>query len=560
MKLASALSHRDRVADAMAFDTAEASFVVIRGRDALHWADTALKRSDWDRLWHECPWATAFQSSAFFDVWVRNYRGSWSPLIIVGWRGDGSLLGIMPLAERPGLVVGAGGHQAEYQGWISSEGEALAFLKGALEALARHVPRHEIRLRYLPAGIPVDATRWLERLQGATLTASSTRRVSTDPAHIDGALRKKNNKSKMNRLKRLGQVELRSLGGPVLQAELERIVAMYDFRQGALHDVCPFYDDERKLSFHLDWIRTAPHHFHATGLYLDNRLISAMLLIRGKTDVHLAISALCPDFAAYSPTKFNIYLAARAMREEGIAFLDLTPGDDPWKSRFGDDERTVWDLVVHPTTAAAAAKQLRAAAGRAVRKVLARIGLPVARLKAVAQSVRPRRRHRDQGLQSQYMIDVSERYREYDVRDLASANDLSDLHRVAARLPRSSRANFLKDALQRIEQGDECAVAFDRAGDHYCLGWLQVAPVDAPPGPAVLYGFRMSASADAAIVVHCLDRLLRIPRRGRPNVSLVLLNLVRGQEVVRRAADMLASSAPGGGVLTSDSHVVSIQR
>jgi len=40
----------------------------------------------------------------------------------------------------------------------------------------------------------------------------------------------------------------------------------------------------------------------------------------------------------------------------------------------------------------------------------------------------------------------------------------------------------------------------------------------------------------------------------------VLLNLARGQEVVRRAADMLASSPTVGGVLVADSHAISIQR
>jgi len=540
MRHATALNYRDPLSDAPVTQVADASFVVLRGRDALHWAGTALKRTDWDRLWHECPWATPFQSSAFFDVWARNYRGSWSPLIVVGWRRDGSLLGLMPLAERSGLVVGAGAHQAEYQGWISSEIEALTFLEGALGALARHSPRHELRLRYLPAGIPVDATRWLEQLERATLIARPTRRVSTDSVSIDNALRKKSNKSKMNRLKRLGQVELRPLVGTALQAELDRIVAMYDFRQGALHDVCPFYDDERKLPFHLDWIRTAPHHFHATGLYLNDQLISALLLIRGKVDAHLAISALCPDFAAYSPTKINIYLAARTLREQGISFLDLTPGDDEWKSRFGEGDLTVWDLIVHPTTALATVKHLRAAAGRVVRKALSGIGLPAARLKALMQGLRSRLRPSAQRLQSQYMFDVGERYRQCDERDLVRANDLSDLLRVGARLPRLSRAQFLKDALCRIEQGGVCAVAFDRAGEHYCLGWLQ-AESGGATAPAVLHGFQLSASAGVAIAVSCLDRLMRVLSRERPNSSLTVLYLVPGQEVVRRAADTLAS-------------------
>jgi len=158
----------------------QVSFTVASGDDALIWSNTEVNRSAWDRLRTECPWSTAFQSSEFFDIWTRNYRETWSPLLVTARRRDGSLLGVMPLAENADLIVGVGAHQAEYQGPISSEADALVFVEGALAALTKHAPHRELRLRYLPAGVPQPVIEWLGRHQRVVSVARETQHLTVD--------------------------------------------------------------------------------------------------------------------------------------------------------------------------------------------------------------------------------------------------------------------------------------------------------------------------------------------------------------------------------------------
>jgi hypothetical protein len=361
---------------------------------------------------------------------------------------------------------------------------------------------------------------WLGRDRRAVLLPCRTRHLGTDRAGIDAVLRKSGNKSKLNRLQRLGQVQFRMLSPDVMQHELDRIVAMYDFRQGALHDVCPFSDDDRKLSFHVDWLRSAPHELHATGLYLDDRLISALLLVRSKGEAHLAISAFCPTFAEYSPSKMNVYLAARSLHDQGVAVLDLTPGDDPWKARFGNDERTVWDLKVHASETAASAQRMRTALKRVAHRGLASVGLSAHDLKKLVGLLgslwrRLRRRNSGHSL-SQFMFDLGGTPPIDQPSISVSVNCLHDLLNLGARIPRDTRASFLKDALLRIERGDRSFVAFDPTRREHCLGWVRAQD---SAETAVFDGFQLSQSAHLSTAVTCLDAMVRDVTRVRPNTG-----------------------------------------
>jgi CelD/BcsL family acetyltransferase involved in cellulose biosynthesis len=517
----------------------EILFTVVAGDDALLWSNTALNRTAWDQLWAECPWSTAFQSRAFFDIWVRNYRQSWAPLLVIGLRRDGSLAGVMPLAENADLIVGAGAHQAEYQGPISSEADALMFFDGALTALARHAPHRELRLRYLPPDVPKTVVEWLGRHDRATLIPRETQHLFADGATADAAMKKSGNKSKLNRLRRTGDVQFRRLAPEVLEAEFTRLVAMYDFRQGALHDTCPFFDDDRKLPFHLDWLRNAPSQLHATGLYVDDRLISAVLLVRSKDEAHLAISAHSPAHAAYSPSKLNLYFATRSLYEEGAAVLDLTPGDDPWKARFATKVRTVWDVKVFASPWSARRRRLQMAAKNSARRLLSSVGLSVDDVRAWVQwpSHAWRARRNTVRPQTQYMFDIGSAGSSNQPASIVSANCLRDLLVVGDRLRRDARASFLANALERIERGDRCFVAFDQSRRAHCLGWLRA---QGKAEVSVFDGFWISDLAHLGTAVSCLNAMVRAVA-GRPSSAhAVVLNLQRDQQILRTAAALVS--------------------
>lgn len=535
----------DRFGVAQAAASEAMSFTVAAGDDALLWSRTELNRSAWDQVWAECPWSTAFQSRAFFDIWARNYRDSWSPLLVIGSRRDGSLVGVMPLAENADLIVGAGAHQAEYQGPISSEADALSFIVGALAALTKHAPHRELRLRYMPPNAPPAVVEWLGRHRRATLVPRVTRHLLLSGATIDAAMKKSGNKSKLNRLRRAGEVHFRRLAPQQLEAELDSIVAMYDFRQGALHDTCPFSDDDRKLPFHRDWLRNAPGQLHATGLYVGDQLISAALLVRSKGEAHLAISAHSPVHAAYSPSKLNLYFAARSLCDEGAAVLDLTPGDDPWKARFATEVQTVWDVRVFASPGAARALRLQMAAKRLVRNLLSRAGLSVGDVKAwiARRALTSRARQQDsERPQTQYIFDIGDPQPGDRSNTTVSVNCLTDILTLASKLQRDARTSFLANALQRIEGGDQCFVAFDPTSRAHCVGWMRTKE---KAEAAVFDGFWLSDPAHLGTAVSCLSAMAGAVAGGQSGVRAALLNLQRDQKILCTAAALVSRERTG---------------
>lgn len=518
----------------------EISFSIEAGDAALRWLSTDVNRSAWDRLWTECPWSTAFQSSAFFDIWTRNYRETWSPLLVTARRRDGSLLGVMPLAENADLIVGVGAHQAEYQGPISSEADARVFFEGALAALTKHAPDRDLRLRYLPSGVPQPVVEWLGRHQRVVSVARETQHLQVDSATIDAALKKPGNKSKLSRLRRLGQVHFRRLTPDLLEGEFERIVAMYDFRQGALHDTCPFAEDDRKLAFHLDWLRSAPSQLHATGLYVDDHLISAILLVRSKEEAHLAISAHSAAHAAYSPSKLNFHFAARSLCDAGAAVLDLTPGDDPWKTRFANKVRAVWDVKVFASPWAARALHLRTATKRLARRLLSSAGLSVDDLRAWIlrwHHATPIKHRNTAPPQTQFMFDIGDPTPGDQSSATVSINCLNDILDLVATLRGDARSSLLAGALQRIERGDRCFVAFDQTRRAHCVGWLRAQD---KAEAAIFDGFWLSDPADLGTAVSCLRAMVGAVASGQSGARAALLNFQRDQKILCSAAAIVS--------------------
>jgi CelD/BcsL family acetyltransferase involved in cellulose biosynthesis len=454
-------------------------FRVLRGDEALDWMRTAENREAWALLYDQCPWSTAFFSSAFFALWCRNYAQLWSPLLVIGRRSTGALAGIMPLATRGGVVTGAGTHQAEYHGWLSTEEDAEPFGTGALDAVARSLPRHTLRLHYLPPGVPAAFLERVGENPRVTLTCDRSYEFAPDPDAIAKSLKKRGNKTKLIRLRRRGALEIRKLDADGFAAALPRIARVYDFRQGAMYGDCPFLDDPRKAAFHLDWIRTAPSQLHATVMTVDGRLASALLLVMSEEDAHLAISAHSPELAASSPMKFHLYWAALALADEGRRVVDLTPGGE-WKERFSTDVRDVWELVLHRDTAHARLARARMKAKGLVRSGLSRVGLSVAQVRNGLHSVRDsarssaRRVMRAHGEDVLYRLDPTRFAPAHgDLR--VERDDLDALMRRAPAIGRRSRQAFLRLALGRLEAGMRCYAVIEE-GRPVCLGWLSAPP------------------------------------------------------------------------------------
>ena len=356
---------------------------VLQGALACDWAACASNRRQWNILFEECPWATAFQSQAFFAVWSRHYSRTWSPLLLVARRSDRIVAGIMPLAVRGDRIVGVGAHQGEYQGWISRESDAGEFLARALDTVASLFPAHQLCLRYLPYLTPPSVLDDLPLTnRRVTLHRHLCHELKIDQQAIQRVLRKKGNRSKMHRLQKLGKLEFCLRDASTVAADLDQIIGMYDLRQGSLNGVCPFEDDPVKRAFHIDWLRTCSEHLRIGVALLDGRIAAAIIFVRSREDLHLAITAHDPRVAEHSPNKLNMYESALLLAADGAATIDLTPGGDSWKARFATSQREVMELVMHRSKEHAERERQLSAAKAKIRGVLALASISVSEVKS----------------------------------------------------------------------------------------------------------------------------------------------------------------------------------
>jgi len=343
--------------------------VVVGGDAAALLADDAF-RTAWARLWTSCPWATPFQGPDFARAWYASYLPDFAPVLVVSRRPDGGLSGLLPLAMATGpategsarLVVG-GGWQAEYHGWICGPEQAGAFPRAALGAVRATFPAATLRFRYLPPGTPLDG------LRGLGFLLRTHRRPLLrfgDGSHLEAALRKGSNRSRLRRLEKVGPVHLRRLTSAAeLDAVLDEIVLYHDTRQLAAYGGTAFGGDPHKRAFHLA-MADRPGLLHMTVLDVGGRVAAAHLGADSGAEVHLGLLAHDPWLARHSPGKFLIYYLAKLLHEQGYHQLDLTPGRDPYKPRFANDADEVVSLEVLPGSPVRRAIVL---AGKAVGKL-----------------------------------------------------------------------------------------------------------------------------------------------------------------------------------------------
>lgn len=220
-------------------------------------------RSAWRSLHDQCTWATGYQTPEFATAWYRTYAPIAQPLLVIAESaGDKRLVGLLALAQERGSdrIMNVGDHQSEYHAWLANEevDGADPFIVSALDALRARFPHGSLLFRYLPPGTP---TGWLNG-RGPWRASVTTRQVSRplirlgDGEQIEKTLRKKSNKSRLNRMCKAGGGELTSRTIET-EAELATIIddvaRHYDLRQGAVNGVTPsrILDDNRlaKIEF-----------------------------------------------------------------------------------------------------------------------------------------------------------------------------------------------------------------------------------------------------------------------------------------------------------------------
>jgi CelD/BcsL family acetyltransferase involved in cellulose biosynthesis/RimJ/RimL family protein N-acetyltransferase len=463
-------------------------FQLLNGAAAQQWLKAENNQKAWWELQASCLWATPYLSPEFAQAWFRHYFSVWEPLLVIAIDNKGVLSGLLPLARKGNEIVGVGAQQAEYQGWLSSTADLGQFLDGALEILFHTWPSVHLRLRYIDVAHAVEhLLTWARSRDDIVLDTHARPLMKLDAKAIEAVLRKRSNRSKLNRLKRSGELVVKhDYLETDTTASLDEIIRLYDFRQGAANDSCPFVDDERKRAFHLDLLEQAPGHIIAFRMLLDGQTVAALLGVRGPHRISNAIFAYSPHHARHSPGKLLLYLAAQSMLSQEVDYLDLTPGGDPWKERFATHHDQVYELNVWGNVAQLRKYRWRNHLQAVIRKVLVEIGLPPSKLRNWLSRLR-RVRPRSVWDTLQKILPRRTEYRIYrlDLDKLAELpaaammdtdlplriNDLTDLVHFTPATTWQSRQRFLAEALNRIERGEQVYSARDDGALlHY--GWL----------------------------------------------------------------------------------------
>jgi CelD/BcsL family acetyltransferase involved in cellulose biosynthesis len=456
------------------------SATLLRGAEA----DTALRDADfiarWQALLERCPYATVFQRPEFVRPWYSTYRREWEPILLVARESSGDLTGFWSLAwnEDRQVLTHAGAHQAEYHAWLAAAGQEACFLESAWRQLRRNLPFTRLRFDYLP-------DTGLAHLLRTTLRTVVVRRQSRpllrlDPEAIQASRAKKSNKSRFNRLKRLGTLELRRV---VDLDEFERVfdelIDFYDFRQGATYGVTPFRRDLLKRHFHLTLFTAAPERVLLTVTYLAGRPIAAYWGLAGEEQTHLGMVIHSPFLAEHSPGKLHLMQLSEYLLQLGMTRIDLTPGGDAWKERFANDHDEVASAVLHVSRLQWCIAASRAMGIRGAKRILAIAGVTPHRAKsALAQlrritafaslrKARPwiwdRREIRvyraDRSLALRHGEDPRVRH-----------NCLADLMLFQPSQSSPIRDEFLSTALTRLEQGESAWTVRSEGRLAHC-GW-----------------------------------------------------------------------------------------
>lgn len=311
---------------------------------------------DWDLLLRECPWATVFQNRVFVRTWYESFS-SYPKIIVCDWNGE-QMKGILTLTLKGGQLTGAGLDLAEYQAWLSREEDSEDFLKAAFRSLQKEFPKTGLYLKYLNNRVPINSFQKNGFLRSnAVMRAYEHPLMETDVEVLDAELKKKNKKEKINRLKRLGELEFFEIEEKVeFLSLIDEMALQSDFRKGAFYNKTFFYDEPERKDFLLKLFDQGC--LHVSGLKVGGEMIASNAGIMGTDVVHLqGINCHSPYYSKYSPGILQFLMLGIALKKSGFRYFDLTPGGaDGYKSSLATESSTAYELWVLP---AADAKKKR---------------------------------------------------------------------------------------------------------------------------------------------------------------------------------------------------------
>jgi CelD/BcsL family acetyltransferase involved in cellulose biosynthesis len=301
----------------------------------------------WNELFQRCTWSMAYQSVDYAMAWYLCYGEVYEPLLIRGFSADGSLAGLLALgvSKQDGKLVSVGAPHAEYAAWLSGAQSSENFIEDALDALSTKYTAADLTFRYLAPGAPVEwarSGRWASR---CIVMDVDRPEMELKLESIRKSLSKRNNRNRLSRLRRHGQLEFRRLTNvDALASVLDAILLQHDLRRIAIYGRQPFRSDARTHDFYLELMHSGK--LHVTISTIGQHIVAAMIGICDRETVHLELLCHSPRFSAESPGKLHLLTLAEHLVSEGFKYIDMTPGDLLWKDRSATNHNSVHEIIV----------------------------------------------------------------------------------------------------------------------------------------------------------------------------------------------------------------------
>lgn len=298
----------------------------------------------WDKLYHNCPWSTVFQSKEFVLSWYECFE-KYPKIIVTDWDGQ-KLTGLLTLTKTNKKLIAAGLDLAEYQAWLSSPNFSDEFLKKALHAINKDFPKQTLYLKYLTAKVPLNLFTNNGQFSNQTFIREYVHPLmETNVEVLESELKKKNKKEKINRLKRLGDLEFFEVKEKdQFRTLIDEMSLQSDFRKGAFYNKTFFHDEPERKTFLLKLFDLGL--LHVSALSVDGKLIASNAGIMGSDIVHLqGINSHSPFYSKYSPGILQFLMLGIALKNSGFKYFDLTPGGaDGYKSALATETSLAYEF------------------------------------------------------------------------------------------------------------------------------------------------------------------------------------------------------------------------
>jgi hypothetical protein len=431
-----------------------------------------------DILYESCIWATVFQSRSFITAWYQVYRNKHTPILVKA-EVNGQLTGVLPLAlldTKPSdrkvagngkRITGVGHYDAEYQTWLAMPGFGELFIKEALAELMKQFKGHPITFRYLPPGTPLGWVKDDKKWRSYSILQSHSRPLINlnEPDHAK-LLQSKQFRNKLNRLKRLGEVQLETVTDPeIFKYNLNELGVLYDFRFCALFNKHHFRDDPSKTELLIELF--ALHLLHVTILKVNGKTFAAVVATAAKDWVYMSGFSCHSPFKAraYSPGLLHFSFLAKKLKDEQKEYFDLTPGYDSYKEKLANQHDEVHELLINSNMIYRLKKRVRKwmhvrllAAG--MRPMTVEVNLKKILYKLRHKSITAELKKLAKRLQKKpapKRYEIAAYTLKSGVKIAVNKNNLNDLLQFKTdKKAGITRWEFIADAMYRLEVGQHC--------------------------------------------------------------------------------------------------------